>query len=329
MPVVDRLNDLSLDPPTTLHAPTQFHLFLALPPELRLHIYEAYFALSDPSHSDATVIAPKPHARTPHSTALLLASRQTHEEGMRVFHRCATLTLSLHPAFHRDVQGMAYFLDHIIKPGEYFAGETAQLAKFRNVHLTLSRPSKDTALEVQENWWQLIAPVSWSTVQLLGDLRIPHLSIAVNMGDLTALTPPGPADRAKVTFASFVAQPFFAAFGWRGVLQRARESRPRNELSAEDVLTAGAGRRFARATRERREARCMVHVTLWMGMLAERKGRELWLRRGGKRGSEGKGTKIVSDLLGDLVVEARKLVEGHEDGEGRDVWLVLETTKGK
>lgn len=118
--------------------PATFTLFFALPPEIRLLVYEHYFGDTDQR------VAPKSQPQSRHGTALLFVSHEVHEEALPIFFLSATLTLDLHPRFHGDVKDYAYWLDKgalVGHAGRDLAGEVSQLQSFRHVHLTLSRPA--------------------------------------------------------------------------------------------------------------------------------------------------------------------------------------------
>lgn len=285
---------------------TTFPRFFDLPPEIRLLVYEQYFA--DSGDGGGMLIAPKSHPRTRYATALLLASRQLYNGALPVMYNTATMTLDLIPRHHAHIKSYAYFLDHVMLPGLNFAGNTSQILRMTNIHLTLGpRPSRGHALRLPGEidplkWWQYTLPIFATTSKMF-----PTFTLALYVGDITSIppTPPAGLRYRSVTFATFASRPYFRQQGWRDNPPLGPECKP-----------PGAAKRFRALSGARREVFALATVVYGVGVLAERLGEEMSVENHDRTRRE----TVVSDKLPDLVESARRVV-GDEEEKG--VWLVL------
>ena len=280
--------------------------FFDLPPEIRILIYEHYFAASAPR--GGTLIAPKSHPRTKFATALLLVSRRVFGEAVGVMYRMGTLTVDLDPRWHVRKKDYAYFLDHVMPPGCNFQGCTAQLLRMRKVHLTLG-PRK---LQGQSDWWQRIVPIFCTTSRMLLDF-----TLAIYVGDITTVHPvQSVMGYRRLSFASWVSRPYFRRHGWREKMKQGSES------SGAELRARRSGQRFRRLDGVKREVLALATLVGGVGMLGDLLGRELRVEDCGRTRRE----VVTSDKLPDLVESARRVVG---EGEEKGVWLVLGEKKKK
>lgn len=242
----------------SLEGPAKFTIFFKLPPELRILIYEKHFSDKD------AVVAPKLHPRSQNATALLLASRQLHEEARPVLHRCATLTLDLDPALQQHTKDIAYFLDHQLEPGYHLPGHISELASFRHIHLTLdSAPPRGTfarpfqtargkrVLVYDTRWWQHISSLIWMSILFINKHRVPDLTLTINLGNVTRV----PANSSRESLSRLLTLPRFQSVSWRGLSQR---STIPWEETTEQRTAKKRGVAFSRMKTE--EGDCLAHV---------------------------------------------------------------------
>lgn len=290
-------------------APTSFPRFFDLPPEIRLLVYEQYFA--DSGLAGGTLIAPKSHPRTKHATALLLVSKTVFEEALPLLYAKGTMTIDLNPRFHKNKKDYAYFLDHIITPGSSFAGSTSQLLRMTNIHLTLGPPPpRSHALRLPGQmdplkYWQYILPIFVTTSKMF-----PSYSLSLYLGDITTILPaPAAGIRYRpLTFASYVSRNRLRDFSWKQPLIGPKET------SAERLARA-PGKRLKTKSRAWREVNALATLVIAMGMKAEMSGIEILLENHDRT----RKRVLDSGKLTDLVETARELV-GHKEVNG--VWLV-------
>lgn len=291
-------------------APTSFPRFFDLPPEIRLLVYEQYFA--DSGLAGGTLIAPKSHPRTKHATALLLVSKTVFEEALPVMYQQGTMTINLSPRYSINIKDGAYWLDHIMPLGCNFKGRTGQLLRMQKVHLTLG-PRENSFQASRKgnasNWWQYVFPIFSTTVQMFNDF-----TLAIHVGDIIS-NPPTPGAGIlyrKPTFATMVCRPSFQTHGWRDIMRTCDEL----ERTVAETKAEGNGKRFLRRSRASREVVCLYAAVFQAAVAGEWLGRELSVENHDRSRKE----VITSDRMPDMVDSARRVVgEGKEKG----VWLVL------
>lgn len=283
--------------------------FLALPTEIRLHIYEYYFA--------STRIGPKSHPRDRHGTAIFLVCKQLHEEALPILYRCATLTIDLDPIDHKKTPGFAHLLETYDGIGAYFKGDIAQVANFSNVHLTLPTPPpilRSRWLHSSPTYWQQVATLYYSTHEFYLSHNGAGASIAINLGDITAPRR-SPLD---LSFAEWASDPaYYAQEGWYDSVENGVGYLTPEQRKA--LPRCGWFRALAPVAREYSAMRTLIH---WVGSIWHQTGRKLRV----ESADQTESVAITSDKLPDFVESVRAFVEGRED---RSIWIELDSNKKK